>query len=74
MNVVAFNGSPRSDGNTAAMLKMVLAELESEGIVTEFVQVGGKAIRGCTACMRCAKEKTGRCAIRFATSGSSISG
>ncbi len=32
MKVVAFNGSPRKDGNTAMMLNMVLDELKKEGI------------------------------------------
>ena len=32
MKVVAFNGSPRKDGNTAAMLRHVLQEIEREGI------------------------------------------
>jgi len=32
MKVVAFNGSPRVHGNTEQSLKIVLAELEKEGI------------------------------------------
>jgi multimeric flavodoxin WrbA len=63
MKVVAFNGSPRPGGNTASLLRRVLAELEAEGIGTEVVQVGGKPVRGCTACYRCFTEKNGRCAI-----------
>jgi len=44
MKVVAFNGSPRKDGNTYALLRHVLAEIETEGIQTDMVQVGGKKI------------------------------
>ena len=63
MKVVAFNGSPRKEGNTAALIKHVLAELENEGIETETVQVGGKSIHGCTACAKCYENKDKKCVI-----------
>ncbi|AKB53496.1 MULTISPECIES: flavodoxin family protein [Methanosarcina] len=63
MKVVAFNGSPRKEGNTAALIKHVLAELEKEGIETEVVQVGGKRIHGCTACGKCYEKKDKKCII-----------
>ena len=44
MKVVAFNDSPRKDGNTYALMRHVLAEIEAAGIQTEMVQVGGKKI------------------------------
>lgn len=61
MKVVAFNGSPRKEGNTAALIKHVLAELEKEGIETEIVQVGGKRIHGCTACGKCYEKMDRKC-------------
>ena len=61
MKVVAFNSSPRRDGNTAILLRHVLAELEAEGIETELVQLAGKRISGCTACLKCAETKDNRC-------------
>jgi multimeric flavodoxin WrbA len=61
MRVVAFNCSPRKNGNTATMIKAVLEELEKEGISTELVQVGKKKIRGCIACYKCLEKKDGRC-------------
>jgi multimeric flavodoxin WrbA len=63
MKVVAFNGSPRKDGNTATLIKHVLAELEKEGIETEIVQIGGKSIHGCTACGKCVENKDRKCII-----------
>jgi multimeric flavodoxin WrbA len=63
MKVVAINGSPRKKGNTALLLKTVMAELEQEGIETEFVQLGGKKVRGCKACMKCFETKDNRCVI-----------
>jgi len=61
MKVVAFNGSPRKEGNTSALIKHVLAELENEGIETEVVQVGGNRIRGCTACGKCYEKMDKKC-------------
>jgi multimeric flavodoxin WrbA len=61
MKVVAFNGSPRPDGNTACLIKHVFTALEAEGIETELVQLGGNQIRGCKACYACFKTKNGRC-------------
>ena len=63
MKVVGFNGSARKDGNTAILIRKVLAELEAEGIGTELVQLAGKEIRGCTACGKCYKNKDGKCAV-----------
>lgn len=63
MKVIAFNGSPRKEGNTASLIKHVLAELEKEGIETEMVQIGGKSVHGCTACAKCYENKDKRCVI-----------
>ena len=63
MKAVAFNGSPRPDGNTAHMLKLVLADLKKEGIETEFVQVGGELLHGCRGCGACRSNKDMRCVI-----------
>jgi multimeric flavodoxin WrbA len=63
MEAVAFNGSPRKGGNTEILLKKVFMELESEGIKTEIVQIGGKLLHGCSACMTCRQKQNGRCAI-----------
>jgi multimeric flavodoxin WrbA len=53
MKVTAFNGSARPEGNTAHLLRMVLAELEAAGVETELVSLAGQPFRGCTACFRC---------------------
>ena len=63
MKIVAVNGSPRSDGNTALLLQTALKEIENEGITTELLQVGGTAIRGCTACYQCGKNKNRQCSM-----------
>jgi multimeric flavodoxin WrbA len=61
MKVVGFNGSPRKQGNTSILIKTVFSELEREGIETEFVQLGGREIKGCISCYKCFSNKDQRC-------------
>ncbi len=61
MKVVAFNGSPRKDGNTVHMINRVFTVLNQEGIDTELIQVGGGLFHGCTACYQCGVNKNNRC-------------
>jgi multimeric flavodoxin WrbA len=63
MKVVAFNGSPRKDGNTTTLINHVFGELDAAGIETELVQLAGQRIRGCTACYQCFERKDKRCAV-----------
>jgi multimeric flavodoxin WrbA len=63
MKVVAFNASPRADGNTSILLKKVLQQLEAEGIQTEYIQIGGQMIHGCMACGTCRKIQNKQCKI-----------
>jgi len=64
MKVVAFNGSPRKDGNTCALIRHVFVELEKEDIQTELVQLSGGKIRGCAACLKCFENMDKRCAVK----------
>jgi multimeric flavodoxin WrbA len=64
MKVVAFVGSGRKGGNTAALVQKVAAELKREGIETELVELAGMQIRGCTACYGCFKNKDRHCAMQ----------
>lgn len=59
MKVLMINGSPRPNGNTSLALREMEAVFMAEGIETEIVQVGNKAIRGCIACGKCAEK--GKC-------------
>jgi multimeric flavodoxin WrbA len=64
MKVVAFNGSGRKDGNTCLLLKIVMDELQKEGIETEMVQMAEhRPIQGCAACLQCMEQKNMKCAI-----------
>jgi multimeric flavodoxin WrbA len=64
MKVVAFNGSPREDGNTTVLINHVFRELGKEGVETELVQLSGKKIHGCIACFKCFENKDQRCAVK----------
>ena len=61
MKVIAFNGSPRRDGNTSILLQHVLAPLKARGIETEIFQLGGSNIHGCRGCYACAQKKNACC-------------
>jgi len=63
MKVVGINGSARKDGNTAILIRKVFSALEKEGIETELIQLAGKKIRGCTACLKCRENKDKRCSV-----------
>ena len=64
MKVVAFNGSPRKDGNTSILINYVFRELEQAGVETELVQFSGKQIHGCIACYKCFENKDQRCSVK----------
>lgn len=63
MYALAINGSPRKGGNTEILLGHALAPLAEAGWETEIVQVGGKNLRGCIACMKCRERQNLRCAV-----------
>jgi multimeric flavodoxin WrbA len=62
MKVAAFNGSARKKGNTRILIDTVLDILKTEGFETEVVNLAGKKIRGCTACMQCFEKRDRTCA------------
>ena len=59
MKVLLINGSPRVGGNTGIALDEMVKVFTAEGIETDVMQIGNKAIRGCMACGACAKA--GKC-------------
>ena len=64
MRVVAFNGSPRKGGNTSILLSRACDELENEGVETELIELSGKKISGCIACMKCFENKDKHCTVK----------
>ena len=64
MKVIAINGSPRMNGNTATALKAMTDELERQGIETETIEIGNKSIHGCIACNHCFRSEGNRCVFQ----------
>lgn len=69
MKVLGINGSARLGGNTAVMLNTALEALADEGVETELLELGPKALQGCIACYKCFENKDGRCAVDDALNG-----
>ena len=61
MKVIAINGSPKANGNTAQALQVLLNEVEKKNIETELVTIGGNAIHGCIGCGKCREAQNGTC-------------
>jgi len=62
MKVVGIVGSPRQGGNTEALTRIALEEIQKEGLETELVSLAGKRIEPCDGCRSC--SKTGKCHIK----------
>ena len=62
MKVLLINGSPRSNGNTYRALSEVASALQADGVETEIISIGKRAVQGCIACGMCGRE--GRCTFR----------
>ena len=62
MKILAVNGSPRPNGNTAVMMGWAAGELNKAGVEVETVQIGGHLVAGCKACGVCGQKRDRRCA------------
>lgn len=63
MYVLAINGSPQRNGNTARLLERVLEPVTAVGIETEMVHLADHPISPCRGCRACGRNKNGLCAI-----------
>lgn len=57
MKVLGINSSARKDGNTAILMEKVFEALNKEGIETEMIQLSGKIIEPCKACLACGGKR-----------------
>lgn len=67
MKVVAINGSPRKQWNTATLLSKALEGAADKGAETELVHLYDLEFKGCTSCFACKRKggkSYGRCAMR----------
>ncbi|NLO28530.1 MAG: flavodoxin family protein [Actinobacteria bacterium] len=56
MNLIAINGSPRKDWNTAILLGKAMEGAESVGADTKLVHLYDLDYKGCTSCFACKKK------------------
>ncbi|NLG34167.1 MAG: flavodoxin family protein [Lentisphaerae bacterium] len=63
MKALAINGSPRKGGNTEILLRKALEPIAAAGHKTDYMQVGGTRIQGCTACGACGRMKNRQCVM-----------
>lgn len=61
MKVLLINGSPRKEGNTSVALAEVARQLAAQGIDSDTIWIGSKAVRGCIACGKCKDNADSRC-------------
>lgn len=61
MNILVLNGSPRANGNTAAMVEAFKDGAESAGHSVNIFNVGRMKISGCLACEYCHTKGNGVC-------------
>ena len=64
MRVLAFQGSPRSSGNTAVLLAEVVKGAREAGADVKEVTLHGKKIAPCTSCYACKAPGAAGCVIR----------
>jgi multimeric flavodoxin WrbA len=53
MKVIIFNGSPRKEGNTAAILQEVAREFSDKGSEVDYYNLFDMDFKDCSACMGC---------------------
>ena len=61
MNILILNGSPRTNGNTVAMINAFTEGAKENGHNITIIPVCQKKISGCLACEYCHKQGKGKC-------------
>lgn len=67
MKIIGICGSPRKNGNSAAMLDAALAGAAEHGALTERIDLFDLRYSGCKSCFACKRlggDSFGRCALR----------
>jgi len=67
MKVMAFNGSPRKNWNTATLLNKVLEGAASKGAETELIHLYDLNYKGCISCFACkviGGKSYGKCPVQ----------
>ena len=67
MKLVAINGSPRKNGNTAKLIKKAIEGAQSSGADTELVHLYDLKYSGCISCFNCKRKNGasyGKCSVK----------
>jgi multimeric flavodoxin WrbA len=67
MKVIAINGSPRKNKNTATLLNKALEGAASQGSETELIHLYDLNFKGCISCFSCklkSGKNYGKCALK----------
>jgi multimeric flavodoxin WrbA len=67
MKIIAFNGSPRKEWNTATLLQRALDGAASQGAETELIHLYDLNYKGCISCFACKTiggKSYGRCVVQ----------
>ncbi|TFF97763.1 MAG: flavodoxin family protein [Promethearchaeota archaeon] len=62
IKIIAINGSPNKDGNTATLMKWVIEGVKEQDANVELIQISDLNINYCQGCNNCLK--TGECVIQ----------
>ena len=64
--IIAINGSPRRNGNTAELLGCALSGAKDAGAETELIHLYGLNYKGCISCFYCKRKdkEHGHCAMK----------
>ena len=57
MKILLINGSPNAQGNTFNLLSFIDEELKKNGLETQWINIGKKAVHGCIDCGHCKTAK-----------------
>lgn len=66
MKIIAVNGSPRKEWNTATLLRHALEGAAAKGAETELIHLYDLDYKGCVSCFACKRKggrSYGRCAV-----------
>ena len=63
MRILAFNGSPRRQGNTSTIIRSMLEGARSRGVETTEVRLHDIGMNGCVGCLSC-RDNPGFCKQR----------
>jgi len=56
MKIVFVNGSPRSDGNTGSIMKLLARKAKDRGAEGAYFEIVDKDVQDCDGCFRCDTE------------------